>query len=76
MFVVTVRARRGAAPTFVAKTAGCAGTVNVTLDGRPFPPVVERGCSLLRAVAAVLPGRATATLGAARTCRPTDLRVP
>lgn len=68
MFTITVRARRGSPVTFRATTAGCTGTLEVTAGGHSFPPIIARGCELLRAVAATLPASAKATLGAARSC--------
>lgn len=68
MFTVAVRPRRGSPVTFRAATGGCGGTLEVTAGGRRFPPIVARGCGLLRAVAATLPASAKATEDAARSC--------
>lgn len=71
MFVISVRPHHGAPPSMVARTAGCANTLAVTVGGRRFPTVSDRGCALLKDVAALLPRSAKATIGAARSCKET-----
>lgn len=71
MFVISVRPHHGAPPSMVARTSGCANALAVTVKGRRFPMVSQRGCTLLRDVAALLPPTATATIGAARSCKET-----
>jgi hypothetical protein len=69
LWSVTFRPSLGAAPTFVAQDVGCDGWVDVTQHGRSMPLVLDRNCTILQDVAALLPSTAQATRSAATTCR-------
>lgn len=65
-FTFAVGPRVGAPPTFRVTEEECENVVDVSAYGKVAPALTDRGCELLRAVAAVLPPRARATRAAKR----------
>jgi hypothetical protein len=55
-------------PLFQFQGWGCAGEVQVTLDGSPLSPVQGRSCSLLKLVRTLAPASASGTRDAAEGC--------
>lgn len=68
LWSVTVRPSPHSSPSFTALGAGCDASVFVTIHGRTMPVLVDRGCVVLRDVAALVPKRARGTIAASRTC--------
>jgi hypothetical protein len=69
LFEIAIRAKAGSPPLFKADGYECGGTVFVTEHGRTLPSLYDRNCSLLRAVAKLLPAKAKSTREIAGDCK-------
>ena len=71
LYRIVFRPAKGSASSFEVDGWLCVAGVGVTKDGRAMAPLYDATCSLLHAVAGVLPSnRAVATRHASADCRP------
>ena len=68
LFVITIRSKSGSPPFFTAEGDGCGATVAVTEHQTTLPALYDRDCSLLRAIAKLLPPKASSTRETAGQC--------
>ncbi len=69
LFEITIRSKAGLPPFFTADGDECGDTVFVTEHQETLPSLHDRNCSLLRAVAKLLPPKAKSTLEIAGQCK-------
>ncbi len=69
LFEITIRSKAGGPPFFTADGDECGDTVAVTEHQETVPPLHDRNCSLLRAVAKLLPPKAKSTREMAGQCK-------
>ena len=69
LFEITIRSKAGLPPFFTAYGYACEEIVDVTERQRALPPLYDRSCSLLRAVAQLLPPTAKSTREMAEQCQ-------
>jgi len=68
LYVLAFHPKRRRTPLYQLQGWGCAGQVQVTVDGTALPPLEDRSCSLLQAVAVLAPRSASGTRGVAGLC--------
>lgn len=68
VFEITVRSKAGLPPFFTADGDSCGATVLVSDHDGNLPPLYDRDCSLLKAVARLLPPQAEGTRVTASEC--------
>jgi hypothetical protein len=69
LFEIAIPANVGLPPFFTADGYECGETVLVTEHGKTLPSLYDRNCSLLRAVAKLLPPKAKSTREIASQCK-------
>ena len=69
LFQITIRAKAGLPPFITADGYECGETVFVTENGKSLPSLYDGNCSILRAVAELLPPKAKSTREIAGQCK-------